>query len=157
MLASAASRQLLTDGTTVIELLAEGAQDHGHVICEQMREENKVAYSRPRSSGNVDAEVRAVIKRPNFLIKNKISHDTITQCEVVIVGEVDDKVESVRDRLVMIVWRDRGQRRSTSPRTKASTPLLAQLTHVAGGSVVYAFGVDGDDIQLLYRWRPRSA
>jgi len=135
---TAATRRLLTDN---ICDRARVVVDHGHVVCEEMREKNKKVYIGVTRAGNVDAEVRAVIKRPSFLIKNKNDRPiSIKQCEVVIVGEVDDKVEAVLAEALLhseiandddytatdIAW---------SGRAKGT------LTHVAGRSVVYAFGV----------------
>ena len=45
--------------------------DKGHPVCAEMKKKRKVVYVGVTKEGNVDAEVRAVIKRPNFLIKNK--------------------------------------------------------------------------------------
>ena len=135
---TAATRQLLTDD---ICCRARVVVDHGHVVCEQMREKRKIIYAGITMEGNVEKEVRAVIKRENFLIKNKNDRPiSFSQCEVVEIGVMDDKVEAVLAE-AMLHSEIANNDDYTATDIAFSGRAKGTLTHVAGRSVVYAFGV----------------
>ena len=67
VLADAGTLQLLTRD---IISDAQVLTDDGLGVCAQMKQKRKVVYVGVTKEGNVDAEVRAVIKRDGFPIKN---------------------------------------------------------------------------------------
>ena len=92
--------------------------------------------------GNVDAEVRAVIKRDGFPIKNDQGRPiSIKQCRVVSLGVVDDRVTALlTEKLLQHEWAN----------DEDNTPVdylyercgTGSLTHTVGGSEVYVMGIE---------------